>query len=470
MTQLTEMLLACCRRALRDGARFADARALVAESLSLTIQDGQAEKLSAYRSAGVGVRVLADGAWGMASADALDERAVERARLSALAAARSAAGACRDPGVVADVQPVQAVWEMPANRPLDDWSLRQKIDHLTALERAGASAAGTHCLNSILGYSQGRRTLALANSYGTQLTKTSPGCRVGYTITAAVDDVRQQAHELKAHVGGLELLTDLQPEQLSIKAADRVLRQCRSRPAPPGAMPIVFHPSITGLLAHEALGHNAEADSYYTGQSILEGKLGERIAAPDVTIVDDPTFAGAYGTYAYDDEGVPAEPHVIIDRGVFRGLLHNLESAARFGVAPNGSGRAEDHAAQPLARMSNTFVQAKPDGATLDQMIRSIDRGLYLAEGHEGYVFPERGQFVCRADSARLIEKGRLGDWLRDVSVSGLILETLARIEMVGRDFEMVSPGICDKLGQGVRTDCGGPHVKVSEMVVGGME
>ena len=465
---LTDLLFECCRRAVRGGATFADARSVDSAGLSLTIQDGRAERLSSHRSSGVGVRVLFGGAWGFASADGVSEPAIRQATEAAMAAARASAPACRDKAPLADHPPIVAESILPARRPLDDWSIPQKIARLTELERAGVGAAEGFAVNSVLSYGEGRRTLHLANSRGTRIVQAMPHCRVVYSITAVVDDVRQQAHEVKAHLGGLDLLTELSPEQLSTKAATRAIRQCRSPTAPPGMMPIVFHPSITGLFAHEALGHNAEADGYYAGQSILAGHLGQPIATPHVTIVDDSTIAGGYGSFAYDDEGVVSQRRTIIDRGVFTTLLHNLETAARFDAPPNGCGRAEDHTAQPIVRMSNTFVAADPAGPSAEQMIRSIDRGLYLAEGQEGYVFPERGQFVCKADSARRIEHGQLGEWLRDVSVSGLVLETLMRIEAVGSDFEMAAPGACGKMGQNVPTDCGGPHVKISEMVVGG--
>ncbi|MCG3180131.1 MAG: Metalloprotease TldD [Phycisphaerae bacterium] len=457
-------------RAVRQGAAFADARCTVGQGTALTVQDGRAENLSSHSYHGVGVRVLVDGAWGVSSCDALTESAMERARISALAAARAAAGARRDAASVGQMSPLVDCRQPQVRLAFDAWPLTRKIARLLELERAGAAAAGGHGLNSVLTYSEGTRHQQLANSAGTRIGQCLPHCRVAYTITAAVDDVRQQATEFKAHLGGLELLTELEPEPFSVRAASNVLRQCRARPAPSGVMPILFHPSITGLLAHEALGHNAEADTYWAGQSILQDKLGQPIAASGVTIVDDATVPGAYGSFAYDDEGVPAARNVIVRDGVFVGLLHNLETAARYGVAPNGCGRVEDHSCQPLARMSNTFIAPDPAGPTVERMIRSIDRGLYLAEGHEGYVLPERGLFVCRADSARLIRDGQLGDWLRDVSVSGLVLDALTRIEQVGSDFEMTMPGVCGKLGQGVPTDCGGPHVVVSEMVVGGID
>ncbi len=146
--------------------------------------------------------------------------------------------------------------------------------------------------------------------------------------------------------------------------------------------------------------------------------------------------------------------------------MHSLETAARFKVAPNGAARADGHTARPIVRMSNTFME--PGSEKFEAMVKSIDRGIYLKDGHWGYVFTERGQFTCRAGQAVMIENGELGEPLRDVSVAGLTIETLENIEMIGDDFEMEMPGTCGKSGQGAPTDAGGPHVKVKSLVVGG--
>ena len=204
----------------------------------------------------------------------------------------------------------------------------------------------------------------------------------------------------------------------------------------------------------------------WSGQSILEGKLGQKVAAETVTIVDDPTVEGKYGFYLFDSEGTPARKRVIIENGVLKEFLHTLETAARFNAEPNGAARADGHTARPIVRMSNTYMEKGTH--TLEEMIKSIDHGIYLKDGHWGYVFTERGQFTCRAGQAVMIEHGRLGEPLRDVSVAGLTIETLQNIEMVGSDFEMEMPGTCGKSGQGAPTDAGGPHVKVKSLVVGG--
>jgi len=465
--EIEDMLQACCGRAGRLGAAFADVRALHSRSNAITVQDRRAEKVFYTESSGMAVRVLIDGAWGFACCDGFDKRRLTDCLEAAVALARSSADHVTDPAVVCEIKSQQDRILWPGRIDPDQVPLEQKQQLCMEIERAGLDAGQGKIVNSVVTYADGVRRQWVANTAGTMVFSNVGRCRVSCALTAVEGDVRQQNYQVRGHQGGAELLLDLQPEQLSVLAAQKVLRQLRARKAPAGQFPVVFHPTITGLLAHEALGHNAEADHVWNRESILQGKLGQQIASPLVTIVDDATLQGSYGSEPFDSEGMPTTRSVIVRNGVWEAMMHTLETAAKFNMAPTGSGRAQDHTTMPLCRMSNTFFEAGSD--SLDDMIRGIDKGIYIREGHQGYVMTERGQFLCHASEAQMIEHGKLGERLRDVSVSGLILETLKNIDMVGGDFEMIFPGTCGKAGQGVPSDCGGPHVRVSRMVVGGV-
>jgi TldD protein len=227
-------------------------------------------------------------------------------------------------------------------------------------------------------------------------------------MTALENGLRQTAHERRAGISGFELVEETSPEEFSIRAAHRAIQLLSAKPAPAGSFPAVFHPSIAGLLVHEALGHNAEADQVWSGESILEGKLGQKIASDLVTIVNDPTIPNSYGSYKYDSEGTPGQRRVIIEKGVLKGFLHSLETASNFGASPNGSARAQNYAYRPVVRMSNTFME--PGQATFEEIIKPIERGIFLERGQWGYVFVERGQYTCHADSGRMIEHGTLAN------------------------------------------------------------
>lgn len=452
--------------AQRMGADFADLRLIREETTNLLVQDARADRLQASRALGVGLRVLVEGCWGFAASQRLDRRGLRAAAEEAVAAARATTGYASEPGVVAESDPVEAAEEVAVREDPRGVPVEEKVRRVLALEEAARKKFPSELANTIVSYGDSTTEELIANTRGTAIRRHVVRTSLNTHITAVRDRHRQRATETRAARAGYELVRDLEPEEFTLRAAQRAVDLLSARPAPAGVFPVVFHPSITGLLTHEALGHNAEADGVWAGESILAGRLGEEIASPAVTIVDDPSTPGSYGSYLYDDEGTPAQRTVIIDRGRLTNYLHSLESAARLDQSPNGHGRADGFSFPPIVRMSNTFLA--PGEATFEELLGGIDRGIYLAQGHWGYVFVEKGHFTCHASVSRMIENGRLGELLRDVSVSGLTLEVLRDIDAVGSDFEMVMPGTCGKGGQGAPINAGGPHVRVGRLVVGG--
>jgi TldD protein len=455
-----------CDLAKQRGAAFADVRILHRRSESILVQDGRADKLAAYADRGIGVRVLVGRCWGFASADSLERSRGEQCVQDALALARASEEFVSDPAMIADAAPVVAEDRREPQIPNGAMPVKEKIARLLEYEHRGRAVGGDAIVNSIVNYSDGIREEVLANSAGT-LVRTASARAVTTCMFVATDgQILQRGTEHRGILGGAELLRQVQPDDYSVRAAEKALALLKARPAPAGRFTVIFHPSITGLLVHEALGHNAEADGVWAGQSILEGRLGEMLAPETVSIYDDSTIEGAFGSYAYDSEGTPSRRRPIIEKGRLVGYLHSLETAAKFKASPTGSGRAESYDCRPIVRMSNTFMER--GAAAPEEMLRGVDRGIYLMDGHWGYVFVQKGQFICHAGQARMIEHGQLGDALRDVSISSMTLDTLKKIDAVGSDFEMKMPGMCGKEGQSAPTDCGGPHVRVGDVVVGG--
>jgi TldD protein len=455
-----------CDLAKRRGAAFADVRILHRQSESILVQDGKADKLSTYTDRGIGVRVLIGRCWGFASADSLLRRRGERCLSDALALAKASEPFVSDPAMMAAVTPVQAEDIRQPEIPPNAMPVKEKTARLLEYERTGRKAGGDAIVNSVVSYSDGQREEVLANTAGT-LVRTAVSRAVATCLLVASNGhILQRGTEYRGIAGGAELLRRTTPEEFSIRAAEKALALLKARAAPAGRFTVIFHPSITGLLVHEALGHNAEADAVWAGQSILEGRLGEELAAKSVSIYDDSTIPGAFGSYAYDSEGTPSARRTIIENGKLVSFLHSLETAAKFKAAPTGSARADSYDSRPIVRMSNTFMGRGT--VPLADMMRGVERGIYLQDGHWGYVFVQKGQFICHAGQARMIEKGELGEPLRDVSISSMTLDTLKHIDAVGDDFEMKMPGMCGKEGQSAPTDCGGPHVRVGDIVVGG--
>jgi TldD protein len=452
--------------ARKRGATFADVRVLHRQSDSILVQDGRADKLAAYVDRGIGVRVLVGRCWGFASADSLQPRRAEQCLTDALALAEASEAFVSDPAMIAAVQPVVAEDRRDPEIPPAAMPVKEKIARLLEYEKAGRKAGGSALVNSIVSYADGQREEVLANTAGTLLRSTVCRAVANCLMVAGDGRILQRGVEHRGIMGGAELLRRTAPEEFGRRAAEKALALLKAKPAPAGRFTVVFHPSITGLLVHEALGHNAEADGVWAGQSILEGRLGETLAAESVSIYDDSTLPGEFGSYAYDSEGTPSRRRTIIDRGRLVGYLHSLETAAKFGAEPTGNARADSYDSRPIVRMSNTFMGRGT--VPVEEMIRGVERGIYLMDGHWGYVFVQKGQFICHAGQARMIEHGALGEPLRDVSISSLTLDTLQKIDAVGDDFEMKMPGTCGKEGQSAPTDTGGPHVRVGDIVVGG--
>lgn len=265
--------------------------------------------------------------------------------------------------------------------------------------------------------------------------------------------------------GGLELIEACDLGQLGNDAMVAALRLLKAKRAPSGKMPLIADRDLTGVYIHEALGHPCEADLVAAGDSCLDGKLGQKIGSDIVTVVDDPTIRGGYGAYPIDDEGVNTRAKRLITNGVLTEYLNHRETAAHFGIEPNGGARAQDGLHHPLVRMSNTMIMGG-NHDTIDDLMEDIDYGIYACGSRGGQVDTGKGSFQFAAQEAWLIENGELTTPLKDVSVSGLTLEILQNVNGLTRDAKLAAPGFCGK-GQTVPVGDGGPIMRISEALVG---
>ncbi len=452
--------------ALRRKVDFAEVRYAAANHSGLMLQDGRADRVGAGRRAGMGVRVLSAGAWGFGSTESLSESDWLSSLDDALDMARVTASRLEEPVVLPALEAVTDDTTTSFDIDPTDVSLDRKLAAVRGYEEASAKRAGDSVANLMTGYNDARQVEIVCNTRGTLVSSETVRTIVWHAITAQDGDLRQRSRETRAGQAGFEIVERTPAQELSVKAADRAVSLLSAPPAPAGNFPAIFHPSIAGLLVHEALGHNMEADHVLAGQSILEGKLGSQVAADCITVVDDSDVPGSWGSYRYDSEGTPGRRRVLVERGVLKGFLHSLETAGKMGVEPTGSARADGFSHRPIVRMSNTMIL--PGELSLEELIRDIDLGVLLQAGQWGYVWCEKGQYTCHAGEGIMIRNGQLAEQVRDVSVSGLVLETLANALAVSRDFELDMPGNCGKNGQGMPVNGGGPYIKVREIVVGG--
>ena len=452
--------------AARRKVDFAEIRCAAVAHSALMLQDGRADRVGAGRRTGMGVRVLSNGAWGFASTESLDESDWLASLEDALDMARVSAVRMDEPVVLPDtpgvVDDVQTSFEIdPTSVSLD-----RKLAAVKGYEEASGRHACHSLANLMTGYNDAHQVEIVCNTRGSLISSETVRTLLWHAITTQNGSLRQRCREVRAGQTGFELVEQTPAAHFSVEAARRAVSLLSAPPAPAGKFPAVFDPSIAGLLVHEALGHNTEADSVLTGQSILDGKLGKKIAADCISVVDDSDIPGSWGSYQYDSEGTRGGRRTLIEKGVLKSFLHSLETAGKMGVEPTGSARADGFAHRPIVRMSNTMIL--PGQSSLEDLLADIDLGILLRAGQWGYVWCEKGQYTCHAGEGIMIRNGQLAEKVRDVSVSGLVLETLANALDVSRDFELKMPGNCGKDGQGMPVNGGGPYVKVREIVVGG--
>jgi TldD protein len=309
----------------------------------------------------------------------------------------------------------------------------------------------------------------VATSDGTLTFDRQPLARIGVAALAKAPGTTPQ----RGYAGGggrvgLDFfLNEKTPEYFAAEAVRQALVQLEAAPAPAGEMTVVLGSGWPGILLHEAVGHGLEADFNRKGTSAFSGRIGEQVASPLCTVVDDGTIANRRGSLNVDDEGQPTQQNVLIENGVLRGYLQDKLSSRIMGAKPTGSGRRESYQHIPMPRMTNTFMLAGESDP--EEIIRSVDKGLYCVNFGGGQVDITSGNFVFSASESYLIENGRITSPVRGATLIGNGPEALKYVSMVGNDLKLDEGiGICGKEGQSVPVGVGMPTIKLDRMTVGG--
>jgi TldD protein len=265
---------------------------------------------------------------------------------------------------------------------------------------------------------------------------------------------------------GFELFSMYDVEDLAMGAARQAVTKLKARPAPSGALPVVIKRGSGGVLFHEACGHGLEADLVGKGASVYRGKVGELVASPLVTLIDDGTMSGEWGAIGIDDEGHRSQKNVLIKDGVLTDYMWDYLRSRKENRAQSGNGRRQSYMHLPMVRMTNTFVI---NGDTNpDDIVRDTKHGVYVAKLGGGSVNTASGDFVFGMTEAYLIENGEITEPLREGNLIGNGPQVLRDIDLLGNDFAMGNPGTCGKDGQGVPVGDGQPTLRVSSMTIGG--
>jgi TldD protein len=449
------------KEALATGGEFAEVFAEDRRGSLVALDDGRVEDISSGHDRGAGIRVVAGNTTGFAHTADLSERGLLAAAGAASAAARSGSVGTRavalSKSASASPSPVEI---LPAEVA--------KADKVELLRRADAAAraSGGDVRQLSANYRDSRRQVLVANSNGVIASDDQVRIRFGVSAVANGDTGMQTGSEAVGATMGYELFDHNDVEELARVAAQRALSKLRARPAPSGTMPVVIKSGTGGVLFHEACGHGLEADHIAKSVSVFTGRVGETVASPLVTLVDDGTMSHEWGAMAIDDEGHPTGRNVLIEDGVLTDYMWDWLRAHKEGRASSGNGRRQSYQHLPMVRMTNTFLMNGPESP--EEIIRQTPRGVYVAQLGGGQVNTTTGDFVFGMTEAYLIEDGQLTEPIRDANLIGNGPQVLRDIDVIGNDFSMGFPGTCGKQGQGVPVGMGQPTLRVRALTIGG--
>jgi len=451
--------------ALQRGAEFCDLRFQLKRGTTINVKDGDILKAISGEEEGAIIRVLFNGVWGVYSTNRVGRDDLENALANSLILAGAASKNAGERITLADMREEKknVTWK-PEKDPAD-YSVEEKYAVIKEMDRAIHEIPEIHTVTT--GYSDGTVHQRYFSSEGSEVIT-----EVTRTVAQAMLIARENGKIIsyRTRVGktaGFETFDYEDPVEVGVEGARSAIRILRAGASPSGTMPVIADPDLAGVFAHEALGHASEGDAIVGHESVLEGRLGEMVGNPGVSIYDDPTMKHAFGSYPFDDEGIRSRRRWLIRKGVLTEYLMDRETAGRLNKESNGSARAESYAVRPLVRMGNTMIdQGDHD---FEELLEGIDRGIYAKGTRGGQVDPAKGSFQFSAQEAFLIEKGEITVPLRDVSLSGSIMEVLGNIDACGNDQRLGSPGFCGK-GQMVPVGDGGPHIRILNVTVGGGE
>ncbi|WP_447893555.1 metalloprotease TldD [Vreelandella sp. GE22] len=428
------------------------------------LEDGRVKEASYNIDGGVGVRSLAGEKTGFAYSNQINANAL-------MDTGRTAAGIVRSgkrlPGQAVNI--VTAEHYYAGLDPLAGLGAEEKVAMLMEADKV-ARAADPSVSQVSASLSGTYEVVLVRGSDGTLAADIRPLVRFNVSVIAAKNGRRERGG---AGGGGRYSMATLKEQGAASIYAKEAVRQAlvnlEAVDAPAGQMPVVLGAGWPGILLHEAVGHGLEGDFNRKGSSAFSGRMGQRVAAKGVTVVDDATIMDGRGSLSIDDEGTPGQNTPLIEDGILTGYMQDKLNARLMNMAPTGNARRESFAHLPMPRMTNTVMLAGQDSP--EDIIKSVKRGIYAVSFGGGQVDITSGKFVFSASEAYLIEDGKLTASVKGATLIGNGPEAMGRVSMIGHDMEMdTGVGVCGKEGQGVPVGVGQPTLKLDELTVGGTQ
>ena len=431
------------------------------QSESLSFDDGVIKSAAFDTTQGFGLRGISGEATGYAYSAELSEAAIRRAGEAVRAVRSGRAGTFAAPPVGTN----RLLYT--DQNPLGEFDFARKAALLGEID-AYARSRDSRVKQVNASLSGVWQAVRIVRPDGTSVADIRPLVRLNVGLVVAEGDKMESGYYGAGGRTGFARYFDAEHWQASV---DEALRQAlvnlSSIPAPAGEMKVVLGPGWPGVMLHEAVGHGLEGDFNRKKTSVFSGMIGQRVASPGVTVVDDGTIADRRGSITVDDEGTPSAYNVLIEDGILKGYMQDRMNARLMGVAATGNGRRESFAHRPMPRMTNTYMLAGDKDP--EEIIRSVDKGLYAVNFGGGSVDITSGKFVFSASEAYLIENGKVGPAVKGATLIGNGADAMTRITMIGNDLRLDDGiGTCGKDGQGVPVGVGQPTVRMDGITVGG--
>lgn len=446
--------------ALRNGGDFADIFIERKKGTGITCEADKIERVFSGLDVGAGIRVIYNGNTAYAYTNDITFDGLMKVAEEVSKAAKVSSGS-----VTLNLKQKDPPYSFEIKEVPDMVSVDKKVDIVSKANKA-ARCFDSRVKQVTVGYGDTVQEVTVANSEGTYINGKRVRTRLIVNVVASDGKHIQTGFESAGGFSGFELYKTVSPVELARKAAARAVLMLEAKPAPAGQMTVVMAGEAGGTMIHEACGHGLEADLVQKKLSVYAGKIGEKVAADIVTVIDDATIPNLYGSFPFDDEGTEGQKTVLIENGVLRSYMYDWLTASREKRKSTGNGRRESYQYKPIPRMTNTYIA--PGSYDPEEIIKKTNKGLYVKKMGGGQVNTTTGDFAFEVSEGYLIENGRITAPVRGATLTGNGPQVLQTIDMVGNDLGWAI-GTCGKDGQGVPVSDAQPTIRIPKLIVGGI-
>ncbi|MCL0106391.1 TldD/PmbA family protein [Peptococcaceae bacterium] len=446
--------------ALANGGDFADIFIEQKKVAAISMESDKIERIQSGYEKGAGIRVFFEKNTSYAYTNDLSIESLLRAADIVSRAVRSKKGEYN-----LDLTKTDAKVQFDIDRRPDDVSINEKVEVVKRANDTARSVDKEKIAQVMIGYGDIIQKVTIANSNGDYVEDDRIRTRLTINAVARSGENVQTGYEAVGANSGFELFDEADVGETAKIAAKRAVEILDARPAPSGKMPCVMAGEAGGTMVHEACGHGLEADLVQRGLSVYAGKKGEQVASEMISVLDDATIQGKYGSYRFDDEGIEARPVELIKNGILVDFLYDRLTAYREGIQSNGHGRRQSYKGRPIPRMANTYIA--PGNMVPEKIIKDTKSGLFVKKMGGGQVNTITGDFVFDVSEGYIIKDGEIGEMVKGATLTGNGPEVLRIIDMVGNDLGYTI-GTCGKDGQGVPVVDAQPTMRIPEIIVGG--